>query len=235
MKPTISVIIPALNEEKNIASTIQNVLLGIGDKFNDYEIIVFNDCSTDRTGAIIEELATANKKIKVIHNEKTMGFGYNYRKGVELSRYDYISMIPGDNEISLDSIKEMYDAIGKADMVIPYTVNYWVRPIHRQFLSWFFTKILNFLFKLKLRYYNGPVIHKSEIIKSIQLSTNSFAFQAEALVKLIKSGRSFIQVEMFLNKKKYGKSKAFRLKNIIGVLRAVIVLFLDVYLFKKFR
>ncbi len=154
MKPTISVIIPALNEENNITSTIENVLLTIGDKFSDYEIIVFNDCSSDRTGDIIEELAATNKKIKVINNKNTMGFGYNYRKGVELANYDYISMIPGDNEISLESINSMYSAIGKADMIIPYTVNFWVRPLMRQYLSRIFTKTLNFLF---LGFFKGKI------------------------------------------------------------------------------
>lgn len=233
MKPTISVIVPALNEEKNISLAVEAICNAIDEKFKDYEIIIFDDCSKDRTGNIAEELATKNKKIKVIHNEKTMGFGYNYRKGVELSTYEYISMIPGDNEISSDSIKDMYSAIGKADMVVPYTVNYWVRPLPRQCLSYLFTKTLNFLFNLKLNYYNGPVIHKREIIKSISFSTNSFAFQVEALVKLIKSGHSFIQVGMYLVERRYGKSKAFRLKNIIGVLKTVVTLFLDVYLFKK--
>jgi len=235
MKPTISVIIPALNEENNITSTIENVLLAIGDKFSDYEIIVFNDCSSDKTGDIIEELAATNKKIKVINNKNTMGFGYNYRKGVELSSYEYISMIPGDNEISPDSIKDIYSAIGKADIVVPYTVNYWIRPLLRQWISRLFTKTLNLLFNLRLNYYNGPVIHKREIIKSICITTNSFAFQVEALVKLIKSDHSFIQVGMFLKEKKYGKSKAFRIKNIIGVLKTVIILFLDIYLFKKLK
>jgi len=233
MKPPLSVIIPALNEERNILPTVGDVLSAIDDKFSDYEIIVFDDCSTDNTGNIIEDIATVNKKIKVIHNAKTLGFGYNYRKGVELSLYDYISMIPGDNEISSDSIKEMYNTIGKADIVIPYTVNYWVRPLIRQYLSKLFTFVLNSLFNLRIRYYNGPVIHKKEIIKSVSLSTDSFAFQVEALVKLIKSGHSFVQVGMFLNDKSYSKSKAFRLKNILGVLKTIIILFLDVYLLKK--
>ena len=136
----LTVIIPALNEEKNIIPTIESVLLAINSKFGDYEIIVFNDCSSDKTGDIVEKLAITNKKIKVIHNKKTMGFGYNYRKGVELASYEYISMIPGDNEISPNSIKDMYSAIGKADIVVPYTVNYWIRPLLRRGLSFFFTK-----------------------------------------------------------------------------------------------
>lgn len=233
MKPTLSVIIPALNEERNIASSIENVLSAIDDNFSDYEIIVFDDNSSDKTRDIAEKLTAKNKKIQLIHNEKTIGFGYNYRKGVELARFEYVSMIPGDDEISVDSINEMYRAIGKADIVIPYTLNYRSRPLLRRFISFIFTKTLNFIFNLRLNYYNGPVIHRRELIRSVTLSTNSFAFQAEALVKLIKSGHSYIQVGMLLKERRYGRSKAFRIKNILGVLKTVIKLFAEVYLFKK--
>ena len=229
MKPTISVTIPALNEEKNIQFTVENVISAITNKFSDYELLIFDDCSTDNTGIITDELSKKNEKIKVIHNPKTMGFGYNYRKGVELAQYDYISMIPGDNEISSDSINEMFSLVAKADIVIPYTVNYWIRPLTRQIISRLFTVFMNFLFGLNLKYYNGPVIHKKEIIKSIPLTTDSFAFQAEALIKSIKSGHSFVQVGMYLQEREYGKSKAFKLKNILGVIRTVLRLLWKIY------
>lgn len=235
MKPAISVIIPALNEEKNIASAIENVLSAIGNNFSDYEIIVFDDNSSDKTRDIVEKVTAKNKKIRLIHNEKTMGFGYNYRKGVELARLEYISMIPGDDEISADSIDEMYRAIGKADIVVPYTLNYRARPLLRRLISFTFTKTLNFIFNQKLNYYNGPVIHRRELIRSVALSTNSFAFQAEALVKLIKSGHSYKQVGMLLKERRYGRSKAFRIKNILGVLKTIVILFIEVYLIKKTR
>ena len=49
MKPTISVTIPALNEEKNIQFTVENVISAITNKFSDYELLIFDDCSTDNT------------------------------------------------------------------------------------------------------------------------------------------------------------------------------------------
>lgn len=227
IKPSISVIVPALNEEKSLEPTVNNILSALNDSFSDYEIIIFDDASRDKTAEIADRLATEDGKIKAVHNEKTMGFGYNYRRGVELAKYDYVSMIPADNEISAGSIKDIYNAVGKADIIIPYTLNYKVRPLLRQCLSCIFTKALNFLFNLKLNYYNGPVIHKRNLITSVKLSTNSFAFQAEALVKLIKSGYSFVQVGMHLNERKYGKSKALRTKNILGALKTVIKLIRD--------
>jgi glycosyltransferase involved in cell wall biosynthesis len=224
MRKTISIIIPALDEEKNISSAIRNVLNVVEQYFDDYEIIVFDDYSKDLTGVIIDEFAKNNKKIKVVHNTKTMGFAYNYKKGIALAKNDYIAMIPGDNEISLKSIKDIFDKIGQADIIIPYTVNYNIRPLGRRIISKLFTFFMNLLFALKLKYYNGPVVHKKEVIKSIKINSDSFAFQAEILVKLLKLGYSYIEVEMVLNKRKYGKSKAVTLKNILGVLKTIFYL-----------
>jgi cellulose synthase/poly-beta-1,6-N-acetylglucosamine synthase-like glycosyltransferase len=57
MNKTITVIIPALNEEANIRATYDEVMDALQGCFEDYEIIIFNDGSVDRTGAIIDDLA----------------------------------------------------------------------------------------------------------------------------------------------------------------------------------
>ena len=227
MKPSLSVIIPAFNEENNIALTIENVLKAVSDRFSEYEIIVFNDCSRDSTGAIAQSASGRNRNIKVVHNKQNRGFGYNYRTGVALARYEYISMIPGDNEISVQSICDLYDAVGSADIIIPYTINTLIRPVVRRLVSRAFTTMLNLLFHLKLRYYNGPVIHKKALIQSVDLSTDSFAFQAEALITLLKKNYSYREIGMMLNIRRHGTSKAFRSKNIYGVLKTVLKLFYE--------
>ncbi len=233
MSASVSVIIPAFNEEKNITPVVDNLLAALEGEFCDYELLIFDDCSTDKTKEIVDAIAAVNQKVKVIHNEKNMGFGYNYRKGIELARFDYVGMIPGDGEISAASIKKMYGLVGKAEIIIPYTVNRYIRPLSRRVISRLFTMVVNCLSGLNLEYYNGPVIHKRELIQSVGLTTDSFAFQAEALVKLLKAGHSFIEVGMFLEKRRYGRSSAFKLKNILGVLKTISMLWLSVHTHKK--
>jgi len=224
---TVSVIIPAFNEEKNIEAAVKSVLFAVNGSVSDYEIIIIDDCSNDHTADIAGKIACQNHRIKVHRNGKNMGFGYTYRKGVELSRHEYISLINADNEILPQSISEMYGMLGEADIIIPFTINQKDRPPVRMCLTFFSTKMLNFLFGLNLRYYNGFVIYKKEDIKRFNFSTNSFAFQVEALVKLIKSGRSFAQVGTYFMPRKYGKSKVFHPRNVFGVLKTILQLFID--------
>lgn len=221
MKPSISVIIPALNEENNIEPTVQEVLATIDDRFSSYELLIFDDGSTDNTGTIADALAAKYRGVKVIHNEHNMGLGYNYGKGIELAHNEYIVMYHGDNETTGCSIADMLKLVGVADMVIPYTVNYWVRPRFRQILSRMFTTMMNVLTGLNLTYYNGPVIHKRELLKKVPITTSGFAHQAQTLTRLIKLGYSYVEVGIYLQRPKYGKSKAFKLENIMSVLKTV--------------
>lgn len=230
MKPSLSIIIPALNEEGNIRDCVGEVLAAVDGRFSDYEILIFNDGSSDGTGGIADDMAARDEHIRVIHNGRNMGFGYNYRTGVEQAKKDYVVMFPGDNEIPSSSMISVLNVTGTADIVIPYTVNIRARPPARRLISSLFTTMVNLLFGLRVRYYNGTVIHRTEILKSVSMTTDSFAYQAEILVQLIKAGRGYVQVGMYLRDREHGSSKAFRIKNIIDVFRTLARLFVKVRL-----
>lgn len=230
--PSLTAIVPALNEEGNLAETIHEIVPVLEKQFNDYEILIFDDGSSDQTGSIADALYSKNKKVKVIHNPKTMGLGYNYKKGVELAKMDYIIMIPGDNEITAGSFVEMFKKLGNKDIVIPYTVNIEIRPLGRQILSKAYTMINNLLFGLNVKYFNGPVIHRRAVIQSIGIQTDSFSYQTELLVKMIKGGYTFEETGMVLKERKSGRSKALRPKNVMRVFKSILNLFFDVH-FKK--
>ncbi|MFH1867507.1 MAG: glycosyltransferase family 2 protein [Candidatus Omnitrophota bacterium] len=231
MKPSISIIVPALNEEKNLRPTVETILSAVNNSFSKFEIIIFDDNSSDFTLLIAEELRDSNKNIKVVHNDETMGFGYNFKKGVELAQNDYITIFPGDNDLYESSIIDIVKLIGSADCIISYTTNIPCdRPLWRRIISRCFTMTLNTIFGLGLRYYNGVVIHRADIIKDLTLTTYGFAFQAEALIKILKSGHSFTEVGIELKGRKYGTTKAFNIKNAISVLKTVAGLFSRIYI-----
>ncbi len=70
---------------KNIWQNCQGISRLLRDMFKDYKILIFDDCSSDKTGEIAEDLARKHQKIKVIHNKRNMGLGYNFRQGVKLA------------------------------------------------------------------------------------------------------------------------------------------------------
>lgn len=229
-KPSISIIIPCLNEEGNLRGTIEAVkdALKTTGVFSEYEILIFNDGSIDKTGAIADEIKKTEKGVRVIHNPSNMGFGYNYTEGVRLASKEYIIMVPGDNEIPADAIKKVFALAGKADLIIPYTANTEVRPASRRAISWLFVVSINTLFGLRLRYYNGTCVIKTSLLKKCPLKTWGFAYMAAILVRLIKSGASYIETGVDIRPRDTGRSKAFAPKNVVSVFKAVFMLFWDV-------
>jgi glycosyltransferase involved in cell wall biosynthesis len=236
-RPTISFVIPALNEEANIAAAVREALAAMGDRFSDYELLLFDDGSTDRTGAIMDELAAADPRhIRVTHNPSPRNLGGVYKQGIELARMDYLLMVPGDNENPGHALQAPFDAIGRADIVLPYPVNSQVRGSARHLVSRTYVGLLNHLFGLRVRYYNGTVIHRTANLKGLPIKTSSFAYQAEILIKLLCAGKSFVEVPIRIDPPKEGRrSRAFRWKNVVQVGRTVGDLFLDVRVRRALR
>ena len=228
MPLTLSVIIPALNEEGNLAAAVATVLDAIGTRFHDYELLVFDDGSTDRTGTIADDLARSNTHIRVIHNPRNMGFGFNYTRGVQLARMEYVTMFPGDNEIPGAAIQTALAAVGQADIVVPYISTPGVRSLSRRVVSSVFVTLVNILFGLRLRYFNGPCVHRRALLLSVPMRTHGFAYMASILVRMIRSGCSYVEVPMPLQAREHGRTKAFRLKNIMSVISTVAALFWEV-------
>jgi glycosyltransferase involved in cell wall biosynthesis len=234
-KPTISIIIPAYNEEGNISGTVNEVLTAFGDRFGDYEILIVNDGSKDRTGEVAEALAAKNPRVQVIHNSPNMGFGYSYRRGVQAARCEYVGFFPGDDCLPAEGIEAVFDQVGKADIVSHYTSNLEVRLPSRRVISRLYTWLMNTLFCLKLDYYNGPTIHRREVIQNVTISTYGFAFLSEIMVRLIRSGYSYRQIGTPIRERATGSSKAFRPKNVVTVVKTVLTLFWDVQVRNRSR
>lgn len=225
--------VPAYNEERNIEKAIRNYTKAVRSITNDYEIIIFNDGSTDKTEEIADALAKRSPRVRVVHNKKNMGLGYNYREGFRLAKKNYYIMFSGEGEILESSVKSVLNQAGKADIIVPYIGNFKVRPLYRRIISDGFTTLLNLLFGLDLKYYNGYVLHRTKLLKKVRMTTNSFAYQAEILVRLLKSRRGYSYIQVPYRTAKTIGSSCFRIKNLIGVLITVIRLFFDIYLKKN--
>jgi len=228
-----SIIIPALNESFFIEKTVNQVINAIPAE-KEFEIILINDCSSDDTGTIMDNIALDKENICVIHNRVNMNLGGSYKIGVENARGIYVIMVPGDNSFSSSSINEVLEAYDEADIIIPVYKNLKeFRSYVRTVISQLFTFIINTTFRLNVSYFNGIVLHKRSNLNLINLNSNSFFYQAEAIVRLLKKGSSYVELSVItLDHNHEGsehKSSALRLKNIYAVIKDYIVLIYHVY------
>lgn len=234
MNKSVSVVIPAYNEEKNLAQTIKFLLDRLnGNNIFDFEILIFDDHSTDNTGKIADDLAEKHSQIKVIHNPRNMNLGYNITKGFQLATKEYCGFIPGDNETEPETLDNIFQNLGRADIITPYIKNPETRLWGRRILSKTYVMIINAAFGLNMKYYNGLCYFKTEMVKKVPVSTYGFAYMTEILVKLLKSGASFIEVPLINRIRERGATKAFRIKNIVSVFKTFLHLFYKVQILRR--
>jgi len=214
---SLSIIVPCYNEEGNVEATLRDIEDAIKGVIEDYEIIIINDSSRDRTKDVIDAYAQGRSRICVVHHERNFGLGASYYHGVDLATKQYVMSVFGDNEITRESLRYLFGRVGDSPILIPYLTNHCIRPKSRQLLSWGFLFLVNLLTRRQIRYYNGPAIHLRENLLKLPTRNAGFAYMAEILTYLLDQGNAYLEVPYEMRTRFYGSSSALRFKNCLSV------------------
>ncbi|MFC1678440.1 dolichyl-phosphate beta-glucosyltransferase [Patescibacteria group bacterium] len=115
----LSIIVPAYNEEKNLDTTIKSFFSYLEKQDYDYEIIIINDGSVDKTKLVAQNLIKNSGAVRLINNEANQGKGAAVRRGVQAAEGDYQLFIDADNATSLDHLDKVWPYFEKGyDIVI---------------------------------------------------------------------------------------------------------------------
>lgn len=225
----ISVIMPSLNEEKNISRAVQNVIEGFQSLGVAGEIIVIDDGSSDATGRIATDLSSSYSFVRVVHHERPQGIGASFWDGIQNAVGDVVTMIPGDGENDAAEILRYLPLMEQVDIVVPFIYNRGVRSFRRRVLSILYREIIKASFGLSLNYMNGTVMYRKGIFSGITLKAGGFFYQTELLVKTILAGYLYAEVPCALLQRGGGESKATTFKSLVRVARAYLNLLKEVY------
>jgi glycosyltransferase involved in cell wall biosynthesis len=227
MKPSVSIFIPAYNEEKNIKDAIQNVGKAVAPHASEYEILVVDDGSTDSTADIVKEMMKKDTHIKLIQNSTNESIGPSLIKASKVAKYMYYSVFPGDNDMKADVFEPLLKMAAEADLIICYPRDTSVRSPLRQLLSRAFVQGMNIMFGVHLRYFTGPYILKTELVRSYPLKTQGFTIYAELKIRPIRDGHSYKEIPFDHIGRAHGNSKALSLKSIWRTVSAILWLWVD--------
>ncbi|OQY05366.1 MAG: glycosyl transferase [Bacteroidetes bacterium 4572_117] len=189
----LSIIIPAYNEESTILKLIQKVLEVKLINDIEKEIIIVNDCSTDKTLSIVDKLIKGNSNLplKLISQNKNTGKGAAIHKGLEIASGDFVLIQDADLEYAPEDYNPLLKPIidGFADVV--YGSRFKGANPHRILFFWhsignkFLTFISNMFTNLNLTDMETCYkMFRSEILKSIDLKEKHFGFEPEVTAKI---------------------------------------------------
>ena len=109
-----SIVVPLFNESKNIILLLKEIEASLKD-YDNYEIVLINDSSTDNTANVIKDIK--NEYIKIINNKDNKGQSYSIHKGIELSLNEIIITLDGDGQNDPKDIPKLLDLYFRNDKI----------------------------------------------------------------------------------------------------------------------
>ena len=218
----LTVAVTCYNEEAFISATLESVTGALAEVGCSYEIIVVDDASRDDSVRKIKEYIAAHpdRPIRLQANKTNRGLGNNYVEAAFLGRGKYYRLTAGDDGEPKDVLVNVFQHIGKADMIIPYNSKPVVgKSRMRNFLSAAYTFLVNLISGYHVGYYNGLAIHLRYNVLRWHSRTHGFAFQADLITRLLDEGASYAQVPSSsdLIDRKGDTSTALSMKNVLSV------------------
>ncbi|MDZ8108408.1 MAG: glycosyltransferase [Nostoc sp. DedQUE12a] len=228
---TLSIVIPAYNEEDCIVQTVGTISQVLEQEKIDYEILVVNDNSKDNTEQLLQQLNSENIKLRYINNYYPNGFGFAVRCGLENFTGDAVAVVMADSSDAPEDIvayyhklQEGYDCVFgsrfiKGGRVIDY-------PSHKLIVNRLANLFIKILFGLKFNdTTNAFKIYRKEVIEGISpLVSHHFNLTVEMPLKAIVRGYSYTTIPITWRNRTTGVSK-LKLKE-MGSRYLFIVLFI---------
>lgn len=207
MDKTISVVYPAYNEEENIEHVITAAWDFLRANFKDFEIIVVDDGSSDRTKAISKDLALKLGNIRIIEHVTNSGYGASVSEGLKRGECDLVFFSDADGQFDIGELSKLAGFIDEYDMVIGYRESR-DDPIVRKATSFFYNMIVRMVFGIKFRDMNCAFkLFRKSSLSGIELHSRNYLINAELLTKAKLAGRKIKEVAVSHYPRRAGRSK----------------------------
>lgn len=187
-KRPVSLFFPLHNERDNIRPLVSGAMRVLGPTVRTFEILLIDDGSTDGTGAIADELAAADPRIRVIHHGKSRGYGGALRTGFSAAKYETIVFADADLQFDMHEIIRFLDLDGEYQCVIGYRAPR-ADNFQRKLNGAAWTFLVRILFGLKVKDLNCgfKMFHRS-VMDRVRFVSVGAAATAEILVQISRMG-----------------------------------------------
>jgi glycosyltransferase involved in cell wall biosynthesis len=208
--PGLSVFFPAHNDSATIASMVIAACKAAQRLTPDYEVIIVDDGSADRTPEIAEELARAYPEVRVVHHARRRGYGAALRSGIANARKEYIFYTDADGQYDPLELEMLWPCMTeRIDLVTGYKITR-SDPRHRVVLGRMYHHAISLLFGLRVRDVDCDFrLIRRSLFDRIELRRSSGVVCLEMLKRIQDGGYGIVEVPVHHVHRAVGRSQFF--------------------------
>ncbi len=227
---SLSVVLPAHNEEAAIAATVQEVIDTLSSWRLDFEVIVVDDGSQDDTGAILDALSNSHLCLRIIHHPVNQGYGAALVSGFNATSKDLTFFMDSDGQFDIHDLARLLLLVEEYDAVLGYRIDRqdtWMR----KFNAWGWKQLVRLVFGIHVRDVDCAFkLYPTSFFREHTLETRGAMINTEILYKFIREGNTYTQIGVRHLPRKGGKATGAKLTVILRAFRELFV-----YAFKWHR
>lgn len=191
---SLSVFFPAFNEEPNILPTLKEALRVLPAVAEDYEVIVVDDGSRDRTKELALRFAESNPAVRVVSHPRNLGYGAALSTGFKESKMEWVFFTDADRQFDLDELRSAVSYCGEYDAVLGYRKKR-ADPLYRRALAGAWGLTVNLVLGVRLKDLDCAYkLIRREYLDNLVFTCSGATISAELAAKLKAKGCRWVEI-----------------------------------------
>lgn len=228
---SLSLVMPGLNEEANVERAVRRACAALEEHTDEFEIIVIDDGSSDRTGELAEALAAEDARVRVLRNPRNVNYGVSLARGIAAARCDWVLHDGMDLPLAPEDLPLFTPHFGEADVIVVRRTSRAAHSPWRKLTSWVNQLLLRILFAPRVRDLNFTQFYRRAWVQQVEIASTSPAFVTpELILRAERSGRRVREVEAEFRRREAGQAHFGRPRDILWTLSDMLRLRLSTWL-----
>ncbi len=230
-RPSLSLFFPAWNEEDYVERAVTRAIAVLSRLSDDWEVIIVNDASTDRTKQVAEDLMRRHPQVRLVNHAVNLKLGGAMKTGFTHSTKDIVVYSDMDLPFDLDELERALHLLEylEADMICAFRFDRTSEGPRRIVYSYVYNTLIRGLFGVQIKDVNFSfkVMHR-RVLEGIELKSEGSFIDAELVVKAIKRGFRVFQMGVDYFPRTRGVSTLASPAVIAKMVRELVGLYADV-------
>ncbi|MGH7247888.1 MAG: glycosyltransferase family 2 protein [Pseudomonadota bacterium] len=225
--PGLSIFLPSHNEEANVERVVGGYLAELPNVADNYEVIVVNDGSRDRTGEVAGRLAAENPRVKVVNHEVNRGYGGAVVSGIRAATMPYVMLSDGDGQFDPKDVEKLAVFMPEFDVVVGRRVHradHLIRRLNGN--AW--TILVRVVLGVTISDIDcGFKMFKREFLDGMELRAHGAMISTELMARLMGRGARIKEVEVRHLPRTAGEQSGASLPVVIRAFKELFILYAE--------